>query len=63
MNDTLSTSPARIEVDPTATGHVLMIVFDDDGDLDTSIALRLTPRMAAKLGQKLIDVAASVEEP
>jgi hypothetical protein len=60
--DTLKTTPARICVDPMPTGHVMLIAFRDDLEEGT-VAIRLTPAVAARLGQNLIDVAARVETP
>ncbi|MBV8177860.1 MAG: hypothetical protein JOY55_06215 [Mycobacterium sp.] len=60
MTDALATRSAHIEVDPTPTGHVMLIAIGNDDDLD-SMVIRLTPANAAKLGQKLIDAASKVE--
>jgi hypothetical protein len=61
-NDTLQTRPGHIEVDPTADGRVLLIAIGNDDDPDTWV-LRLTPRMAARLAQRLLDVAYHLERP
>ncbi len=56
-DDVMTAVPAHIEVDPSpVTGQVLLIAFGKDEDLD-SMVLRLTPAMAARLGQRLISVA------
>jgi hypothetical protein len=50
--------------DPTTDyGHVLLNVTVIDEDGATSTRVRLTPATAAKLGQRLIDVASWVEQP
>jgi hypothetical protein len=54
--DMVQTRRSRAYVDPAPiTGDILLVVFDTE-NLD-SIVLRLTPAMAAKLGQRLIAVA------
>ena len=55
MSDMLETRPARTYVDPGPDGRVLLVSIGVD-DLD-SVVIRLTPAMAAKLGQRLISVA------
>jgi hypothetical protein len=60
MTESLATRPSRTSVDPTADGHVLLVTVDDNL---TSTAIRLTPANAAKLGQRLIDVAYRMERP
>jgi hypothetical protein len=59
-DNALKIKPARIYVDVTVDGNIMLIAVDDDlGDS----ALWLTPESAAKLGQILIDVASKVKRP
>jgi hypothetical protein len=57
----LLTCPATISVEPTADNRKILMVGVDD--VLHSWAYRLSPAAAAKLGQQLIDVAASLELP
>ncbi|MCV6966036.1 hypothetical protein H7J50_19805 [Mycobacterium intermedium] len=52
--------PGHVEVDPTPDGHIMLIAIEDGLG---SHVLRLTPSNAAKLGQRLIDVASWMETP
>lgn len=56
----LETRPAHATVDVTADGRVLLLHYDEDLEYT---AVFLSPAMAAKLGHKLINVAAQVESP
>ncbi len=54
----LETVPAHTTVDVTADGRVLLLHYDDELDYT---ALFFTPVLAAKLGQRLIDIAQKIE--
>ena len=51
-DNALQIAPARISVDPTHDGNILIVAIDDG--LEDS-ALWLTPATAAKLGQRLVN--------
>ena len=57
----VKTVAARFEVDPTPDGRRVLLIYTDD-DLD-SLVIRMSPAAAAKLGHKLINVAAQQESP
>ena len=60
MTNSLRTRRAHIEIDPTHDARILLVIFSDRLD---STVLRLTPAQAARLGQRLIDTAARMEQP
>jgi hypothetical protein len=54
--------PGHMYVDATPTGEVVFTTIEQNDEMSSHLVY-MTPRVAAKLGQQFINVAAQIERP